>query len=123
MGDISEVAFYKHEFASIGLLAGAYLAYWANRTGKSWQGFAISYGTGLWPWLITSSLLGLAAEQPAVGLDGDRHQLATDICSIRFAASGDGADVWRRLEGHDQRRNHGCRTRHTDVLADRQLRV
>jgi hypothetical protein len=58
-GDISEVAFYKHEFASIGLLAGAYLAYWANRTGKSWQGFAISYGSGLWPWLVTSSLLGL----------------------------------------------------------------
>lgn len=59
VGDISEVAFYKHEFASLGLLAGAYLAYWANRTGKSWQGFAISYGTGLWPWLVTSSLLGL----------------------------------------------------------------
>ncbi|WP_392891206.1 hypothetical protein ACF6ZU_07455 [Pseudomonas migulae] len=59
LGDISEVAFYKHEFASIGLLAGAYLAYWANRSGKSWQGFAISYGSGLWPWLVTSSLLGL----------------------------------------------------------------
>lgn len=59
IGDISEVAFYKHEFASIGLLAGAYLAYWANRTGKVWQGFSICYGTGLWPWLITSSLLGL----------------------------------------------------------------
>ena len=59
LGDISEVAFYKHEFASIGLLAGAYLAYWANRTGRTWQGFSISYGTGLWPWLITSSLLGL----------------------------------------------------------------
>jgi len=59
LGDISEVAFYKHEFASIGLLAGAYLAYWANRTRKPWQGFAISYGSGLWPWLVTSSLLGL----------------------------------------------------------------
>lgn len=59
LGDISEVAFYKHEFASIGLLAGAYLAYWANRTGRSWQGFAISYGSGLWPWLVTSSLRGL----------------------------------------------------------------
>ncbi|MDP9032373.1 MAG: hypothetical protein M3O11_18115, partial [Pseudomonadota bacterium] len=59
LGDISEVAFYKHELASLGLLGGAYLAWWASRTGKSWQGFAISYGTGLWPWLITSSLLGL----------------------------------------------------------------
>ncbi|MCF4998272.1 hypothetical protein GIW70_24715 [Pseudomonas syringae] len=59
LGDISEVAFYKHEFASIGLLAGAYLAYWANRRGKSWQGFTICYGSRLWPWLVTSSLLGL----------------------------------------------------------------
>ena len=59
LGDISEVAFYKHEFASIGLLAGAYLAYWVNRTGKAWQGFTICYGSGLWPWLVTSSLLGL----------------------------------------------------------------
>ena len=59
LGDISEVAFYKHEFASIGLLAGAGLGWWANRTGKCWQGFAICYGTGLWPWVVTSSLLGL----------------------------------------------------------------
>ncbi|MBA1377937.1 hypothetical protein [Pseudomonas brassicacearum] len=59
LGDISEVTFYKHEFASIGLLAGAYLAYRANRTGKAWQGFSICYGSGLWPWLVTSSLLGL----------------------------------------------------------------
>lgn len=59
LGDISEVAFYKHEFASIGLLAGAYLAYRANRTGKHWQGFSICYGSGLWPWLVISSLLGL----------------------------------------------------------------
>ena len=59
LGDISEVAFYKHELASIGLLSGAYLAWWASKRGKSWQGFSISYGTGLWPWLVTSSLLGL----------------------------------------------------------------
>lgn len=59
VGDISEVAFYKHEFASIGLLAGAALGWWANRTGRRWQGFAICYGTGLWPSLVTSSLLGL----------------------------------------------------------------
>ena len=59
LGDVSEVAFYKHELASLGLLAGAYLAWWASRTGKRWQGFAICYGSGLWPWLVTSSLLGL----------------------------------------------------------------
>lgn len=59
IGDISEVAFYKHELASLGLLGGAYLAWWASTRGKSWQGFSIAYGTGLWPWLVTSSLLGL----------------------------------------------------------------
>ncbi|MGZ0715731.1 hypothetical protein [Pseudomonas palleroniana] len=59
LGDISEVAFYKHELASLGLLSGAYLAWWASKRGKTWQGFSISYGTGLWPWLVTSSLLGL----------------------------------------------------------------
>ena len=63
------------------------------------------------------------AEQPAVGLDGHGHQLATHVCSVCFVAGGDGADVWRRLEGHDQWRNHGRRVRHADVLADRQLRL
>ena len=59
LGDISEMAFYKHELASLGLLAGAGLAHWAHHRGKAWQGFAICYGSGLWPWLIGSSLLGL----------------------------------------------------------------
>jgi len=59
IGDISEFAFYKHEFASIGLVAGAALAYFGGRNGKAWAGFPICYGTGLWPWLVMSSLLGL----------------------------------------------------------------
>lgn len=59
IGDISEVAFYKHELPALGLLLGAALAHWAHVRGYRWQGFAICYGTGLWPWLFTSSLLGL----------------------------------------------------------------
>lgn len=59
LGDISEVAFYKHELPALGLLLGACLGHWANRRGYRWQGFAISYGTGLWPWVFISSLLGL----------------------------------------------------------------
>ncbi|KNX79444.1 membrane protein [Pseudomonas sp. 250J] len=59
VGDISEVAFYKHELPALGLLLGASLAHWAQQRGYRWQGFAICYGTGLWPWLIISSLLGL----------------------------------------------------------------
>ncbi|MHC6224411.1 hypothetical protein ACYU03_06480 [Pseudomonas sp. X10] len=59
LGDISEVTFYKHELPALGLLIGAWLAHWAQRSGRCWQGFALCYGSGLWPWLITSSLLGL----------------------------------------------------------------
>ncbi|AZF29700.1 hypothetical protein C4J89_0193 [Pseudomonas sp. R4-35-07] len=59
VGDISEVAFYKHEFASLGLLLGGAFGYWTSRYAQTWQGFSIAYGTGLWPWLVTSSLLGL----------------------------------------------------------------
>ncbi|MDQ0737927.1 hypothetical protein [Pseudomonas sp. W4I3] len=59
VGDISEVAFYKHEFASLGLLLGGAFGYWTSRHAQAWQGFSIAYGTGLWPWLVTSSLLGL----------------------------------------------------------------
>lgn len=59
VGDISEVAFYKHELPALGLLLGACLAHWAHVHGYRWHGFAICYGSGLWPWVFTSSLLGL----------------------------------------------------------------
>ncbi|MBP2263895.1 hypothetical protein J3B00_004700 [Pseudomonas sp. BP8] len=59
VGDISEVAFYKHELPALGLLLGAALAHWAHCKGYRWQGFAICYGSGLWPWLLISALLGL----------------------------------------------------------------
>lgn len=58
-GDLSEVAFYKHEWASAGLLLGAATGHLACRAGHRWQGFRICYGSGLWPWVVTSSLLGL----------------------------------------------------------------
>lgn len=59
IGDISEVTFYKHELPALGLLLGACLAHWAHVRGYRWQGFAICYGSGLWPWVFTSSMLGL----------------------------------------------------------------
>lgn len=59
VGDISEVAFYKHELPALGLLLGACLAHWAYLRGYRWQGFAICYGSGSWPWVFISSLLGL----------------------------------------------------------------
>ncbi|MBA1201244.1 hypothetical protein G7009_05600 [Pseudomonas capeferrum] len=59
LGDISEITFYKHELPALGLLAGAWLAHWAQRHGRCWQGFSMCYASSLWPWLVTSSLLGL----------------------------------------------------------------
>lgn len=59
LGDMSEATFYKHELASLGMLAGGALAWQAGRRGKRWQGFAIAYATGLWPWVLLSSTLGL----------------------------------------------------------------
>ena len=59
VGDISEVAFYKHELPALGLLLGACVAHWAHVRGYRWQGFAICYGSGLWPWVFLSSLMGL----------------------------------------------------------------
>ena len=81
VGDISEVAFYKHEFASLGLLLGGALGYWASRYAKAWQGFSISYGTGLWPWLVTSSLLGLLLSNALWG-----WTLTADTWQPTFAA-------------------------------------
>lgn len=59
LGDMSEATFYKHELASVGMLIGAFVAYYASRKALKWQGFPISYGTGLFPWILLSSLLGL----------------------------------------------------------------
>jgi len=58
-GDLSEVTFYKHEWASAGLLLGAAVGHLASRGGHRWQGFSICYGSGLWPWVVSSSLLGM----------------------------------------------------------------
>jgi len=49
VGDISEVAFYKHELPALGLLLGACLAHWAGLRGYRWQGFAICCGRGCSP--------------------------------------------------------------------------
>lgn len=59
VGDMSEAVFYKHEFASLGMLLGALIAYKGFTSNKTWQGFPIAYGTGLWPNIICASTLGL----------------------------------------------------------------
>lgn len=88
LGDASEVTFYKHEFASVGLLAGAALAHWAQRHGKSWQGFAICYGTGRWPWLAAASLGGMVlANLLMVPYLHDGHWQPTFVASVSLPAA------------------------------------
>lgn len=59
LGDMSEAQFYKSELASLGLLIGAITAHMASVRKKNWKGFDLSYGTGLFPWILFSSTLGL----------------------------------------------------------------
>jgi hypothetical protein len=67
VGDMSEPQFYKSELASLALLAGAGLAWWAGRRRKKWAGAALSYGTGLWPWLLAAAALSLLISNLAFG--------------------------------------------------------
>lgn len=59
LGDMSEAQFYKNELATLGLLLGAFIAFILSKKNKVWKGFELSYGTGLFPWILFSSSLGL----------------------------------------------------------------
>jgi len=59
IGDFTEAEFYKSLLGGIGILTFAFLAYVLDRSESRWRGFPISYGTGLWPWILVSSLIGL----------------------------------------------------------------
>jgi hypothetical protein len=67
IGDMTEPQFYKSWLASLGLLAGAAIAWWAGTRNKKWAGIPISYGKGLWPWILGSSALSLALSNLAYG--------------------------------------------------------
>lgn len=67
LGDMTEPQFYKSWIASIGLLLGAAIAWWAGTRGKRWAGMSISYGSGLWPWMLGSASLSLILSNLAFG--------------------------------------------------------
>lgn len=59
-GDLTEAQFYKASLGGIGVLLFAFLAYGLDRARSRWRGFPIAYGTGLLPWIVLASSLGLA---------------------------------------------------------------
>ncbi len=59
IGDFTEAEFYKSLLGGIGILLFALLAHVLDRANSRWKGFPISYGTGLWPWILAAALIGL----------------------------------------------------------------
>ncbi|MBZ9719358.1 hypothetical protein LB519_16055 [Mesorhizobium sp. AD1-1] len=63
----TEPAFYTCAFAGAGLLIGAIFAYCLEATRSPWRGIGLACGSGLWPWTVASSLLGLVFSNIAWG--------------------------------------------------------
>ena len=59
-GDVTEAEFYVSLLGGIGILAFAFIAYRLDQAGSRWRGFPICYGTGLWPWILAATTIGLA---------------------------------------------------------------
>ncbi|NMM91894.1 hypothetical protein B2J88_47765 [Rhodococcus sp. SRB_17] len=87
LGDITEPQFYKSWLASIGLLVGAAAAWWAGTRKKRWAGMPISYGSGLWPWILGSSALSLVLSNLAFGWKLDEGWQPTFIPFVCVATS------------------------------------
>ncbi|HEX2133654.1 MAG TPA: hypothetical protein VHH15_19080 [Actinophytocola sp.] len=67
LGDTTEAQFFKTGLGGVGLLVGGWIAHAAGKRHRRWAGFPISAGTGLWPWVTTSALLGLLLSNLAWG--------------------------------------------------------
>ena len=104
---MSEATFYKHELASLGMLAGGALAWRASRRASAGRGSPFltrrDYGPGCcsvrrWGWCSAT----------CCGVDDPRRaRVATDLCRLCFTAGRDGADVWPGMENRRCRRGTG----------------
>ena len=66
-GDTTEAEFFKSAIGGLAMIAGGWAAHAGYRRGARWAGFPISYGTGLWPWVLASAALGLLISDIAWG--------------------------------------------------------
>lgn len=60
IGDITEAEFYASLLGGIGILVFAFIAYRLDQADSRWRGYPISYGTGLWAWILLATSIGLA---------------------------------------------------------------
>jgi hypothetical protein len=67
IGDTTEAEFFKTALGGLGMLAGAWIAHAGWKRGRRWAGFPVAYGTGLWPWVAGSAILGLLLSDVAWG--------------------------------------------------------
>jgi hypothetical protein len=87
LGDMTEPQFYKSWIASLGLLAGATLGWWAYRTRRRWAGEPISYGSGLWPWILGAATLSLVLSNIFFGATLDAGSQPTFVPFVCVASS------------------------------------
>jgi hypothetical protein len=101
LGDMTEPQFYKSELAACGLLAGALLAWWAVWRGKHWAG-QLTYGTGLWPWVLTSGSLSLLLSNVVFGRmldDGWQPTFVPFVCVAPAVVLMYGPGWWTCVTG------------------------
>ena len=60
IADSTEPFFHKTLFGGIFVLIGSFVAWHLDKSKSKHAGFPISYGTGLWPWLLFASWVSLA---------------------------------------------------------------
>jgi hypothetical protein len=67
VGDTTEPGFAHSAVAGVLMVLGGCLAHWAFRRGKTWMGFPVTSGTGLFVWVTASAALGLVLSNLAWG--------------------------------------------------------
>lgn len=67
LGDTTEPGYAHSALAGAMMLLGGYAAHWAFVRDKDWRGFAVTSGTGLFPWAIGSAAVGLLLSNLAWG--------------------------------------------------------
>lgn len=90
--NFTEAQFYAGVFASSGLIIGGFLAWRLDESKSKFAGFRISYGSRLWPWVISSQILSLfigniLLNYTGLFLNPDYNWLPTFITVVSVAPS------------------------------------